>query len=410
MTAAPPNRGIVLSGGGARGAYEVGLVAGIVEVLGLGPEDAAPFSIFAGTSVGAINATFLAANAHRGDMNVEELVRAWTSLRLSEHLRIDAFGFLGWPRKLPLLRRRHQLDPEHIGPTYGRSLLDPRPLHGVVRDTIPWSQLHRNAESGVVRALIITALHIGTGRTHMFTELAPGATFRPSPDPSRCVNREPVTTDHVLASAAIPLVFPARRVGNAYFCDGGLRFNTPLAPAIRAGADRLLVIPLLRGFQTLDDALTHEREEQYPNPLFLAGKLLAALLLDPIDYDLTVLSRFNQLIRMLEQALAPEELERFQSVVVEARGAPYRTIETLHFRPTGDIGRMAGRFLVERGPESRGTFLTERVLRRAASMQESVEADLVSFLLFDGPFAHRLIELGRRDAHLHEEKIHAFFD
>jgi NTE family protein len=400
---------IVLSGGGARGAYEAGLVAGLVDVLELGPDDPAPFQIFAGTSVGAINATYLAANTDRGDMRIEGLVDAWTSLSLSEHVRFDPLGLIGWPRRLPLLRRRHQLDAAHIGPLYGKSFLDPRPLHGVVRNSIDWERLHHNTARDETHALVIAALHIGTGRTHMFAELAPGADFVPSKDPARRGCEERITPDHVLASAAIPLIFPARRIGNEYFCDGGLRFNTPLAPAIRTGADRMVVIPLIRGFSHVSEAEMREREEQYPSIVFLAGKLLAALLLDRIDHDLTTLRRFNELIAVLEKTLTAEELARFQEVVVEARGAPYRQVEALHFRPTSDIGRMAGRFLEERGPESIGTWLSELVIRRAAAMTETVEADLVSFLLFDGAFARRLVALGRRDAHVHEEKIRAFF-
>jgi NTE family protein len=171
----------------------------------------------------------------------------------------------------------------------------------------------------------------------------------------------------------------------------------------------MVVIPLIRGFSHVSEAEMREHEEQYPSIVFLAGKLLAALLLDRIDHDLTTLRRFNELIAVLEKTLTPEELARFQQVVVEERGAPYRQVEALHFRPTSDIGRMAGRFLEERGPESMGTWLSERVIRRAAAMTETVEADLVSFLLFDGAFARRLVDLGRRDAHDHEEKIRAFF-
>ncbi len=107
--------------------------------------------------------------------------------------------------------------------------------------------------------------------------------------------------------------------------------------------------------------------------------------------------------------MTDEELARFQEVVIEERGAPYRQVEALHFRPTRDIGRMAGRFLDERGPESRGNWLTERVIRHTAALKETVEADLVSFLLFDGAFARNLIDLGRADAHIHADAIRAFF-
>ncbi|MEM9188597.1 MAG: patatin-like phospholipase family protein [Myxococcota bacterium] len=386
--------GLVMSGGGARGAYEVGLVAGIIDVLELTPRDPAPFQIFAGTSVGAINAAYLAAYADRGDMAIEGLVDAWKSLRLNEHLRFDPMGILGLRGRLPF----------STDTTLGRSLLDPRPLHDVVRETVDWERLHANVKRGVVHALIVTALHIRSGRTHMFAEVVPGCHFRPSRDPRRRGVCGPISADHVLASSALPLIFPAHKIGAGYYCDGGLRFNTPLSPAIRAGADRLVVIPLLRGFRPSETGT-----ELYPNPFFLLGKLLAALLLDPIEYDLKVLERINDIVGTLDDALSEEERARFQEVVIRARGNAYRKLDTLALYPTDDIGRMAGVFLNERDDDRRSGLFAEQVIRRAAMMKESMEADLVSFLLFDGDYAGRLIELGRRDAQAKAEEICAFF-
>ena len=397
--------GIVLSGGGARGAYEVGLVQGIVDVLGLGPDDPAPFHVFAGTSVGAINAAYLAAHADRGDMGIEGLVGEWTGLDLRTHVKIDPLGFLGWPPKWPWQRGRKSRDDRPVDPARGRSLLNPSALHRIVKHAVPWARLHDNVASGHVHALVVTALHIGSGCTHMFAELGDKASFRASPDPRRVGVCGQVSADHVLASAAMPLLFPAWRVGDSYFCDGGVRFNTPLSPAIRAGAERLVVIPLLRRATPPSG----QQVERYPSPFFLLGKLLAALLLDPVEYDLQVMERFNRLIGMLEDALSPDELRRFHGVVEAARGVPYRKLDTLAFHPGDDIGRMAGAFLAARGPGRRAGFVTEQVLRRASLMGESTEADMVSFMLFDGDFARRLIDLGRRDAQTRADAIRAFF-
>jgi NTE family protein len=258
---------------------------------------------------------------------------------------------------------------------------------------------------GTVDALIVTALHIGTGKTHMFAELGPGVHFADTRDPRRLSRHAEISSEHVLASAAIPLVFPARRVGDAYFADGGLRFNTPIAPAIRAGAESLVVIALLRGFADR----TEDETEQYPSPIFLLGKLMAALLLDPVDYDLVILERFNKLISLLEHALDEESLRRFHDDVVASRGAPYRAIDTLAFRPSGDIGRIAGSHLRTRHHTDRAGWLAERMLSRAAMFAETLEADFVSFMLFDGGYAKKLIELGRRDALDRAAEIRAFF-
>ena len=400
-----PSIGLVLSGGGARGAYEAGLIAGIVEVLGLRPDDPPPFDLYAGTSVGAINAAFLAAHSHRGDLAIEELVMQWKNLRLVDNLRIDLRGLMGWqePARQRRQRKARASDPPA---RFGRSLLDPRPLEAMVRQGVPWEQLHENIERGLIRGIMVAALHIGTGRTHLFIEEAPGADFRPSNDPRRAYKMEPIQPAHVLASSAFPLLFPARRVGEHYFCDGGLRFNTPISPVIRAGAERLVVVAVGRGARapTAVDA-----SEQYPDPFFLLGKLLAALLLDPVEYDLQVLERLNELVAVLEQTLDPEELQRFTDTVVRTRGAPYRQLRTLSFRPSGDIGRTAWEFLQERGPKDRAGRMEEWVLARAARMRATYEADLVSFVLFDGNFGTRLADMGRRDAHARAEAIVEFF-
>ncbi len=409
MTEATGRTGIVLSGGGARGAYEAGVMAGLVEALGLLPRDAAPFSVFAGTSVGAINTAFMAAHAHRGDMNVLELCRLWEGLQIDRHLRPDVFGFLGLETpRIPFLKRKRR------GPKlrFGHYFLNPDQLEEVVRAGIPWRDLHTNVRRGIVHSLIVAALHIGSGRTTMFAELAPDAEFRPSRDPRRMARIEPITEDHVLGSAAIPLVFPARRVHHSYYCDGGIRFNTPIAPAIRSGASRLVVVSLLR--QPDESPMSTapppgNQEGQYPHPVFIIGKVMDALLLDPVAYDLYVLNRFNQLLEVLEQTLSPPEMDRMNDMLVESRGHPYKRIESLVFTPSEDIGVLANNHL----RETSGTGLFERlrylVLGFAGSRDASWEADLASYILFDGPFAARLIALGRQDALRRKDEIRAFF-
>jgi NTE family protein len=239
------NVGLVLSGGGARGAYEVGVLLGINEALGKPTSDAARFNVIAGTSVGAINGAWLAANAHVADHHIESLATVWRMLKLQHHLRVDLLGLVGWTSPLRFLRKP-KAGRDEDGPTdrFGRSVLNPRALEDIVAAAVDWPQLHDNVNAGRLRAFIVAALHIGTGATTMFAELAPGVEFKPMRHPRRIARPTRIDVEHVLASAAIPALFPARRIGRSYFADGGLRFNTPIAPAIRAGADRLVVITL----------------------------------------------------------------------------------------------------------------------------------------------------------------------
>jgi NTE family protein len=390
-----PETGVVLSGGGARGAYEAGVIAGIVDVLQDQGHDQgpgrAPFSIFTGTSVGAINATWLAAHADRPDMNVSGLLDRWRGLELREHLRISPMRFLR---------------PSRAGERLGRSFIDPRALEDLVRNHIPFGRLHDNTEKGIVRSLVVAALNIATTRTTMFAEVAPGAHFVPSHDPRRQGILTRIECGHVLASAAIPLVFPARRIGSEHYCDGGIRFNTPLAPAIRSGADRLVVVSALHRELVEDDEDERiRRTVAYPSPLFILGKVLNALLLDPINYDLGVMHRFNRLWGVLEDTLTIDEMRRVSRVLDETRGVAYRRIETLVFHPSQDIGDITTRHAQRLGTKS----VPGMLLAASARLRAQFESDLLSFILFDGDFASELISLGRHDARQRGDEVRAFF-
>lgn len=380
---------IVLSGGGTRGAYEAGVVQGLVEVLGLGADDPAPFDAFTGTSVGALNAAFLAGSADRGDMAVHRLADLWTSLSLGVHARLD----------------RRAL--------WKRAMLDVAPLEALVRGAVDFDRLDGLIEGGVVRALVVAALHVGTGRTAMFAHTAPGVSFRPSRDPARVGISTRITADHVLASAAIPMIFPPREVEGQLFYDGGLRFNTPLSPAIRTGADRIVVVsPLYRagGERRVCASIAElggEGESRAPGALFLAGKMLNALLLDPITHDLEVLERFNRMVEMVEATVTPVERARIGRMTTELRGQPYRRLDVLALSPSQDIGAMATEFLRLHRRRLSREGVSGRLLAWAAG--GDVDTDLMSYLLFDAEFTRQLITLGVRDAHARADDIRAFF-
>jgi len=389
---------IVLSGGGARGAYEAGVVAGIMEVL---KPRSAPFDVFCGTSVGALNAAYLAAHATMPDLNAPGLISQWQSVDVNRHLRLDMRGVLGWKRDWSL-KSDGSKSSRRIA---GRSLLDTRALERLATEFVPWQQLHDNIDSGVVRALLVAALHIGTGKTTLFAELASGVEFTPSRDPRRRPSTERITADHVLASAAIPLLFPARQVGDEFYCDGGVRFNTPVSPAIRCGARKLVVVSLMMDDDAEEPAMT-DATEAYGSPIFLLGKVLDALLMDPLRYDLQVLDRFNRLVDAMSGALAPDELAKVQRVIREARGLPYRKLDTLVFKPSKDIGRMAR----ECANDIQASRFSSWLLARTASLGAIWESDLLSFILFDADFATELIQLGRKDALRRADEIDAFFN
>jgi NTE family protein len=394
--------GIVLSGGGARGAYEAGVVAGLMEVL---KPKRAPFDVLCGTSVGALNAAYLASHAHMPDMNAPGLISQWQALDLNRHLKFDIRGVLG--RKPAKMSMPPSAAAAPRGPRFvGRSMLHTGAIDELVEHAVQWDRLRENVASGAVRALIVAALHITSGKTTVFAEMAGGASFKATRDPRRTPIVGPISAEHILASAAIPLLFPARRVGTEYYCDGAMRYNTPIAPAIRAGAERLVVISLLsEAPQELDDIPLAQRLAAYQSPVFLIGKVLNALLLDPLNYDLQILDRFNRLIATLEVALTHDEMMRVNTMLEENRGLAYRKVDTLVFRPSKDIGRIAR----ERSKEIKSSMFSSWLLARTATLGALWESDLLSFILFDKGFAHELIQLGRDDTVARAPEIRRFF-
>jgi len=378
------------------------VLAGLRDVLGSRADKPPVFDVLSGASVGAINAAHLAAHADRCDLGIPELLELWTALRTDTHVRPRLTTFIDWPKR--------SLAPRRSGSPYasrwGHALLDPEPFERLVGAAIPWKRLHDNVRTGIVHALIVSAFNIVKERTNTFVELAPETSFVPLPprDPRRASMIELVTADHILASAALPFLFPARRVGGSYYCDGGLRFNTPIAPAIRSGARRLVVVSLRPVRSPRDEKAV----EPYPNRMFLLGRILDALLQDPIDYDLQVLERFNRVLAVMTKTVPPSALDRIARVLEAERGLPYRRLRSLVFRPSVNIGVLALEHLRRHGT-GRASFGTRLFLEKAASLGEHVEADLLSFVLFDGSFARTLIELGRRDVEKRADEVQSFF-
>jgi NTE family protein len=389
--------GLVLSGGGMRGAYEVGVLCGLLEALTIGGRAVAPFDLAAGASVGAINAAFIAANADSPGLNLDRLVNSWTGMDFSTVFSPQLMTFFRqlFTGTTPPAKGEQRL---------GTSLLNPAPLEALVKETVDFDALHANVRRGAIKGLFIAALQVATGKTTIFCELSPGTVYRQSKDPRRGVALEPMTIDHVLASTAIPLLFPARRVGNEFYCDGGLRLNTPIAPVLRAGAERLVIVST-----TYVDRASSPPPvgalATYPSLAFLTGKVLNALLVDPLAYDLQILSRINDMVDVHQRGLAEHSRDELKQRMVRRRGASYRHIETLVFVPSQDIAKLAAQYLKANLKRFDIGLLARRVLRGAA---EEGNADWATYLLFDGGFAEQVIELGRRDALRRRDEIRAF--
>ena len=397
---------LVLSGGGARGAYEAGVLRYVREalpaLLGFDPR----FDVLCGTSIGAVNACFLAAAADDPRAQAARLAEVWLSLRLEDVFHWSALDLSGLPgylyRQLRAVRLRRV--------SWRLSdFLYPEALARVVTDRIDWSRLHANLRAGHVGALTVTATDLGTGRSVVFVETA-----RPLPawsrDPLVEVRRAELAAEHALASSAIPLLFRPVRIDGSWFTDGSVRQNTPLAPAIRLGADRLLVV----GVRHLGKpALPPADLAEPPTTAAQLGRLLSALLLDRTDYDLERLRALNAVIEEGERAFGSGFGERLAAMSARQMGAPLRRIRDVVIRPSQDVSALARDIAARRVRRLRPGTLAARLLQRAAADADAEAdgaADLASYLLFDREFAGELMALGFRDAAAQREALAGFFE
>lgn len=407
-----PVRAVVFSGGGARGAYEAGVLRFVLDELPRRLGHPIRFQLVLGTSVGAIHACFVAATADAPQGQGERLASIWRGFRLDDMLPLTARDLIRIPRRLLGLRHvSSELRAGRMPPRlYGA--LDTAPLERVVLRQIPWKRIRKNVDSGVIDALCVTATRIASGHPVVFVESRTDEPPRWTRDRAVVAVPARIRPEHALASAAIPVLFPAVRVGRDYFVDGGLRLNTPLSPALRLGAERVLVVALRSARGEIGLAAEHGSPgfEAYGSPTYVFGKVLNALLLDRVDSDLAQMRLMNSILRDGEKAFGPSFLERVNEIAERERGLHFRRVDDLVLRPARDLGKVAADVLDELRRKGRLSPLLRLFVGIAAvGGGTAIEADLLSYLLFDGAYTAPLIELGFADAKAREEELACFF-
>jgi len=373
---------MVLTAGGARGAYQAGVLKRLGEIPSLA-DGPSPFEVVAGASAGAINGAMLAANQATFREATAHLARLWEGLRVAEVFRTDLVSLArtvaGFARDLAL------------GPVLGRtvtaSLLDARPLHRLIAAAMPPGGISAAIRRGHLYAIAVSATSYHSGRAFTFVQ---GRAGHPVWVKSRrVVLPVELTPAHVCASAAIPIVFPPVALptagGDVYFGDGGLRLVTPLSPAIRLGATSIFAIGVRS--QRAAEALSREElgsaSSVFCPPLAqICGVFLNAIFLDHLDSDLDHLHRMNELAGAFG-GLPPGA----DASVRE----PIRPIAVLTLAPSEDLAVVAQR-LAHRMPRA------VRYLMAGLGTPDSQSADLMSYLLFDTAYTRALIDIGYRDA------------
>ena len=398
---------LILAGGAARGAYEVGVVMHILTDVAKDIGRPVPFDILCGTSVGAINACTLAAHAENTHGRCDILVEQWKGLRLDQVARpsrSEIFGLFG-----SMVGRKRP--PPGPGETRRGGLIDPRGIEDIVRQVISPGGIRRNIEAGRVKALTVSTTNVASGRTVIFLQRKEHAPPKWSRDPTISVRATQISAEHALASAAVPLLFPAVRIDGEFYCDGGLRQNVPLSPARRLGADGLIVVnPRYIPAEQPTIDLARERQREYPGPLFLFGKALNALLLDRIDADIDRLARINLILEAGIRRFGPHFVSELNKELGDKRVHGLKRLRVVHIRASADIGALAAEYVRSPDFNGRASGMIAGVIRRISEWEGAGEADLLSYILFDGEFAARLIELGRNDARARHAELCAFFD
>jgi NTE family protein len=280
-------------------------------------------------------------------------------------------------------------------------------LAQLIERNVSWLNLGRNLRRGVLRALTLCTTHVASGRPHVFVDMSSRATRPPNVGRQVVMRSGPVRAKHVLASAAIPLVFPMVDIDGDLYCDGGLRVNTPTAPAIHLGARRLFVVGL--SHRKAEAAQVSIAPDRAPGAPFLFGKVLDAFFLDHLEADINEIQRINEYMSMGEAVFGPDFIERINREA-RARHKPARNpVRVCAVRPSVDLGYVAHAYLSQRGRRTRTDTALVHALLRAIDVGEAAEADLASFLLFDANYVRELVELGRRDAAQKRDELEDFF-
>lgn len=374
-----PKLGLVLPGGGARAAYQVGVLRAVAHLLPKGSPN--PFPIISGTSAGSINAIALAIHAQHFRKGVLRISRVWENFHVNQVFRSDTRGIvkngLHWLSAMML---------GGLGKYNPSALLDRDPLQPLLEKYLDCSQIQRAIDDGVLYALGITASSYQSGQSVTFYQ--GDEAIQPWKRERRLGIRQNLTVEHMLASSAIPFVFEATQLNDEFYGDGSMRQIAPLSPAVHLGADRLLVVGIRK---KQDENHCEICDKGYPTLAQVAGHVLNSIFLDSLDTDLERLQRINKTISLISDRR------------LEQGGVALRPVDVLVIAPSQNLDEIAMRH-AHHLPRALRSIL------RGIGASDGHGATVISYLLFEKEFCRELITLGYRDAMKVKDQIRQFLD
>jgi NTE family protein len=374
----PTRKSLVLPGAGARGAYQVGVLKAVAALLPHGAPN--PFRIICGTSAGAINAAVLAGRAGNFERAVAEMEHVWGTFEASQVYRTDA-----WTMAKTSLHWLAAAMFGGLGVRNPAALLDNSPLRELLRENVRFDGIRRAIEHGHLDAVAVTASAYATARSVTFfqgrPELKSWTRIR------RIGRATTLNVDHLMASSAVPFVFPPVQIGGEFYGDGSMRHRAPLSPSIHLGADRMLVVGVRD--ERPDAEPSPDQQPTPPTFAHLGGYMLDTLFMDGLYTDLERLSRTNRILEQLHGQKLTGSL------------AGLRPLHTLVIVPHQDLRSVAAKYAGEL-PRS------VRILLRGLGTSSKSGLQLVSYLLFESGFTRALIDMGYRDAMEMEDELRAF--
>ncbi|WP_336365507.1 patatin-like phospholipase family protein [Marinobacter sp. C2H3] len=372
--------GVVLTGGGARAAYQVGVLRAIADMY---PAWEYPFQVIVGTSAGAINAMAVAGSQGRFRHSIDHLEALWSDLTMDQVFRSDPFSMM---RNVTGIARHMLSRPSEGGPV---SFLDNRPLRKLLEREIDFPRIKATLEAGHIDAVGLNACGYGTGRNLCFFQGRDDITSWSQGQ--RAGTRTELTVDHVLASSAIPTLFPPVRIHREYFGDGVTRQMAHISPALRLGARRVLVIGVSANQSTPPK---RHRQDTVPSMSQILGQVFNGMFLDTLEYDIERTQVINQLLALIPpERLAEANLDLHPVDILEI--SPSEPIDELAAPHLGALPSVLRTLTGDHEASAHGTG--------------NGSGNLASYLLFEPAFCRKLIELGYRDGQNQAKQVKAFF-